>query len=698
MKPFFSRFTRSPKIPVLRADAALAVLLIAILALMVLPMPTLLVDILIGVNLAIALILLVVALHLSSPLKISSFPSILLVATLFRLALSISTTRLILLQGDAGHVVETFGMFVVGGNIIVGLIIFLILTLVQFIVITKGSERVAEVSARFSLDGMPGKQMAIDGDLRANVIDKDEAKARRTHIELESQFYGSMDGAMKFVKGDAIAGLIIVAVNLLGGIGVAVLQQGLDMSTAMQKYSILTIGDGLVSQLPALLISIAAGLIVTRVTGQDSKTNVGRDIARQIASEPKALLFSGLTMGGMAAVPGMPTAAFAILAGILAGSSLIMHLRQRRSANAQFNDTADSPLHGMANGTSPSSDGPSFSVPLILSLSKAFRNRYGMPAITQAVQEVRRAKSFALGVPFPDILVRQDDELHGFECRVHCNEVPVSDWRIPEGRVLAQGLDADYLAILGVNEDPCGLGNDFPLSYWIEEPFVEEAIDFGAAILRDLDIFRAFLGTILDRHAAEFLGLHETAMLLLAFEKTSPDLVKEVDRFMPKQRLADVLQRLVSEGIPIRNLKGILETMARWGQKEKDPVVLTEYARADMKRQIAHKYAQSRDTLSAYLVSPGLEEALRQAVRQTSAGSYVVLPADQQQKLVKAVRDAVGDLRDRQAIPVLLTAMDIRRYLRKLIENDCPELAVLAFQELPSEIQIHAIGQIDVEL
>jgi type III secretion protein V len=680
-----------------KPDLALIAALIAVLAMMVLPMPTVLLDILIGINLSFALVLLIVALHLASPLQISSFPAILLVTTLFRLGLAISTTRQILLQGNAGHVVQTFGMFVVGGNIIVGLIVFLILTLVQFMVITKGSERVAEVSARFSLDGMPGKQMAIDGDLRANSIDKDEAKERRIHIELENQFYGSMDGAMKFVKGDAIAGLIIVVVNLLGGMGVAILQQGMDFSTAMHTYSILTVGDGLVSQIPALLISISSGVIVTRVANRDTTSTVAGDIARQLASHPKGILISGLAMGGVAFLPGMPASTFLGIATLLGLLGLILITKQRTAA--QEGSAARQDGNGASvSKTSATSGDQNFSIPLMISLSQGLVKRYGLAALEEAIENTHKEKGFELGVPIPKPVVRVDGQQTDFGCVVYCNEVPVAKWDIPNETVLLQRMDAARIHAIGGAGRRVEFGRDFPLSYWAEASCAEKAREFGAEVFADLGIFTLHLNTVLARHASEFIGLHELCTLFEALEKSCPDLVKEIDRLSPRPRIADVLQRLVSEGLPIRNLKGIIETLTRWSSKEKDAVVLTEYVRADMKRQITHKYTQGKNILHAYMVSPALEETMRSSVRQTSSGSYIVLDPRQTDLLLEAVHHTVGDLHSSDTSPVILAAMDVRRYLRKLVERDYPELAVVAYQELQATVQIQSLGEIDADL
>ena len=313
-----------------RNDLVLVVMLVGIIFMMILPLPVWVVDVLIGVNMTLSAVLLMVALYLPSPLAFSSFPSVLLVTTLFRLGISIATTRLILLQGDAGSIINTFGNFVVGGNLVVGLVVFLILTIVQFVVITKGAERVAEVAARFSLDAMPGKQMSIDGDMRAGTIDMEEAKRRRRIVEKESQLYGAMDGAMKFVKGDAIAGIIIVTVNLLGGMLIGMMQRNLSAAKAAQTYSILSIGDGLIAQIPALFIAICAGIIVTRVQADDGPSNVGKDIGAQVLGQPKALLIGGGIALGMGLIPGMPVAVFAVLAVVLIG--LGIGLRPRKVA------------------------------------------------------------------------------------------------------------------------------------------------------------------------------------------------------------------------------------------------------------------------------------------------------------------------------------------------------------------------------
>jgi type III secretion protein V len=409
-----------------RNDLVLAVILVSIVFMMILPLPVLVVDILIGLNMTISAVLLMVALYLPTPLAFSSFPSVLLVTTLFRLGISIATTRLILLQGDAGSIIETFGNFVVGGNLVVGLVVFLILTIVQFVVITKGAERVAEVAARFSLDAMPGKQMSIDGDMRAGTIDMAEAKRRRQIVEKESQLYGAMDGAMKFVKGDAIAGIIIVAINLLGGMMIGVLQRGMPADKAVQTYSILSIGDGLIAQIPALFIAICAGVIVTRVQSGDEPSNVGKDIGAQVLAQPRALMIGGAIALGMGLIPGMPTPVFLVLALGLIG--LGVGLRPRRQVDDKTGEVTEVPALAPSSGTKPArkNDGTDEfvpTVPLILDVADGLRKSLDANALNDGLIEIRRSLYFELGVPFPGIFLRFGEGIEAGTYSVLLSEV-----------------------------------------------------------------------------------------------------------------------------------------------------------------------------------------------------------------------------------------------------------------------------------
>ncbi|MCY4059017.1 MAG: FHIPEP family type III secretion protein, partial [Gammaproteobacteria bacterium] len=402
-----------------RKDVLLASLLVAIIFMMILPLPTALVDVLIGTSMGIAVVLLMLAIYISSAGEFYAFPAVLLLSTLFRLALSITTTRLVLLQADAGAIIDTFGNFVVAGNLVVGMVIFLIITIVQFLVITKGAERVAEVSARFSLDAMPGKQMSIDGDMRAGVIDMDEARRRREKVEKESQLYGSMDGAMKFVKGDAIAGLIIIAINLIGGLVIGVTQRGMDLGQAMQVYSILTIGDGLVAQIPALLIAMTAGIIVTRVS-TDETENLASDIGEQFGAQPKALLVAGALMVAFSLIPGFPAVTFLALATLTAGTGLLLLRASSRREAGTAEREVSSILTPVSTETSSEAQIEaqlrgeqeiSLGAPLLVDLSASLQEHIDMRSLNLEAAKVRRALYLDLGVPFPGVHVRFNENL-----------------------------------------------------------------------------------------------------------------------------------------------------------------------------------------------------------------------------------------------------------------------------------------------
>jgi type III secretion protein V len=436
-----------------RADLVLALLIVATIFMMILPLPTLLVDTLIALNMGIAAILLMVSMYLPNPLAFSSFPTVLLVTTLFRLALSISTTRLVLLDGYAGEIINTFGNFVIGGNLVVGLVVFMILTIVQFIVITKGAERVAEVGARFSLDAMPGKQMSIDGDMRAGVIDQDEARRRREIVQKESQLYGAMDGAMKFVKGDAIAGLIIVGVNLLGGMTIGVLQKGLTASEAIKVYSLLTIGDGLIGQIPALFISITAGIIVTRVSAEGGSSNIGQDIGTQIMAHPRALLIGAGILMLLGVVPGMPTAIFAIIAFSVALLGYTLHRGAREVVDQKTGKVTTVPAMAAA-GEKPKAraeptDDFAPTVPLLMDVASPLQTTFSAEVLNEELLKVRRALYFDLGVPFPGIQLRFNDRLPTETYAILLAEVPVSQGRLRPGYLLVRE-DPDNLKALQV--------------------------------------------------------------------------------------------------------------------------------------------------------------------------------------------------------------------------------------------------------
>lgn len=691
-----------------RNDLFLAFLLICIVFMMILPLPIWLVDTLIALNLSISAVLLMAAMYLKDVVQLSAFPSLLLLTTLFRLALAISTTRLILIQADAGHIVETFGNFVVGGNLIVGMVVFLILTIVNFMVITKGSERVAEVSARFSLDSMPGKQMSIDSDMRAGLIELDEAKRRRSKLEKESQLYGAMDGAMKFVKGDAIAGLIIIAVNLIGGITIGTLQRGLEVSDALNRYALLTIGDGLVQQIPALFISITAGFIVTRVSS-DENQDLGSDIAMQLMNEPKALLITSVILAIFAVVPGFPAIVFASLAIAFASLGWMTQRKRRRSSSQQ----RSSEMPALAPAIAPKGMVPSFpkkdddiedlepveavtfalTVPLIVDIASSVRNSIRPEKLDREVARVRRALYFDLGVPFPGIHLRLNDNLKDGEYRIMVNEIPVAAGAARPGYFIVRETEAN----LKMFDIPFERGDDFlphTPSYWVSNKHLALVEKAGVQVMTLSSMLTYHLAHVLKSNASEFIGIQETMYLLNQMQKNFGELVKEVTRTLPVITINDVLQRLVGEEISIRDMRTVLEALVEWGQREKDPIVLAEHVRSALSRYITHKFSGGQNLIPAYLISKEIEDAVRGAVRQTSGASYLALSPDIHRQLITSMKNVIGNVSHHALPPVILAPMDIRRFMRKIVERDFPDLAVLSYQELAPYANVQPLERV----
>ena len=680
-----------------RSDLLLAVLVVAIIFMMILPMPTPLVDTLIALNIGGAVVLLMVAIYIRSPVAFSAFPSVLLLTTLFRLALSITTTRLILLQADAGAIVYTFGNFVVAGSLVVGLVVFLIITLVQFIVITKGAERVAEVGARFSLDGMPGKQMSIDSDLRAGVITLEQARHRRALLEQESQLYGAMDGAMKFVKGDAIAGLLIIIVNLLGGLSIGVFQQGLSTADAMHLYSILTVGDGLVAQIPALFIAIAAGIIVTRVTSDESD-NLGADIGNQIFAQPNALLIGGAILVGFALVPGFPAVIFVLLGLATAGLGLVLLGLQRRRREQQLEEVQEDGAPGGDGEAAPSPRParPALPSPLVLSLPRRREADVVTPQLNAALGRVRRALFQYLGVPFPGLHLRFDEEREDDGYTLFLHDVPVANGSLgAPGRRLA-ATTADQLEVLGV---PFERGEPFLPgleTLWVAAEAAPRLAEAGIDSLGPADILAHHLAHLLRDHADQFVGIQETHRLLKRYEDGYAELVKEALRAVPLPRMAEVLRQLVAEEVSLRDLRGILEALVRWGPQVEDPAQLTEHVRTHLKRHISYRFSSRHNILPAFLLDPNTEDLLRQSLRQTPSGSHLALDPQLTRQFFATLREAFGRHSSGERPPALLTALDLRRHLRQLLAGEFRHLPVLSYQELTPEITVQPLGRVGI--
>jgi type III secretion protein V len=637
------------------AELALALLVIAVVAMMIVPLPTHLLDVLLATNLSLAVAILLVVLYAPDALSIATFPTVLLLTTLFRLALNVSSSRLILLQADAGDVIHAFGSFVVRGNYVVGAVVFLILTIIQFIVIAKGGERVAEVGARFVLDAMPGKQMAIDSELRSGSIDGNEARRRRRALARESQFYGSMDGAMKFVKGDVIASLVITVVNILGGLAIGVAQKGLPVVDALKRYGLLTIGDGLVSQIPALVLSTAAGVLVTRTASEEPDTPLGEELARQLFGMPKALRVASFFVFLLAIVPGLPALPFLVLAVLLfVAARARSRALDREGERAMTEPVAREPQRDAARRA-----GPTFVpmvVPWSIDLSPALEGALDDDAKDADARGIRtltvelREQLFAeLGVPLPAPRLRVAEALPARAFAVSLHEVPARVLEVPK---------------------------DVP--------------DRGVAsfvMLHATELLRA--------RAADFLGLAETQRLLDDLEQFAPAVVRNV---VPKPvtltLLADILRRLVEEGVSIRDLRAILEGLATLAANEKDPLNLSEQLRAQMRRAITHRLTRGQHQLSVITLDPLIEDTVRRAITRTPSGAFLTLAPAAGRDIVLAVKRSVNEAAlAPSARIVLLTQPDIRRFVKKMLDHEIPGVVVTSYAELLPEVALRPLAK-----
>ncbi|MGI9505526.1 MAG: type III secretion system export apparatus subunit SctV [Geminicoccaceae bacterium] len=675
-----------------RQDLMLVALMVMTIIMMILPLPTVVIDILLATNMALTVLLLMVGIYLRDPVEFSTLPSVILISTVFRLSLSISTTRLILVQADAGKIVETFGEFVISGNLIVGLVVFLIITVVQFVVITKGSERVAEVSARFTLDALPGRQMSIDADLRNGDIEQAEAKRRRQMLQKESQLYGAMDGAMKFVKGDAIAGLVIIAVNLLGGVMVGTLQHGMSMGEALQVYALLTVGDGLVAQIPALFMSITAGTIVTRVTNEEN-TNLGSDIAGQLVHNPRTLRLAAVVLFGLGLVPGFPTAIFWTIAMILGGTGILFYLRDKRRSEEAEEARAAAEVSSVTD--SPASL-PSQEV-VDLSLASDLLEAVQSLDIEARLQRLRKSLYDQLGLPFPEINVRVGDQLDEGRFQIRLDDVPMGDGALRLNKLLLCD-EPDHLELADIPGEPGGPFLERSSAIWIDEQHKPALDEAGIGHMDMADCLMASVRHTLTRYASEFIGVQEAHAILAKADSVYGDLVREAQKVVPVQKMADIFRRLLDEGVSIRNLRIVLDALIEWGSKEQDVVLLAEYVRSALKRQICHSYADRQKVLHAFLLERDVEQVLRQAIRQTSVGGYLALSDEDGARLLTTFHQHAERLAADKVRPVVLTSLDIRRFLRSLLAKNNIQVPVLSFQDLAPEFTVQPVVTIRMDV
>ena len=683
-------------------EFAVVVGVIVVLGMLVIPLPTELLDILIVINISLSVTLLMVVIYILDPLNLSSFPSILLLIALFRIGITISTTRLILLHADAGHVVETFGNFVAGGNLVVGFIVFLIITIVNFIVITKGSERVAEVGARFSLDGLPGKQMSVDADLRAGFINGEQAMAKRKHLEMESRFHASMDGALKFVKGDNIASIIDIAINLIGGLLVGVFMHHMDVGHALNRYSILTIGDGLVQIMPSLIVSVTAGLLVTKVSDIDDKeeTNLGQAVVNQLLDLPKALFGTSAILVIFGFVPGMPTITFLSIAAVIALFATVIGLRKRKTKEEKATAGTGEAPKMLGEESGKVEDLPVLETwklyPLMLNVSQTFKGSPYIDKIKKSLSLVQKNIKVDLGVEVPQIFMRYDENQTKDSYQILVQEVPAAKGTIIRNSILLMDNE-ENLSLYGIKNflpSETNLG-DKVKGFWIEENMTQLCKESSLLYLTVEEFLTKHLSFEIKQHISEFLGMQEVKNMLDKMTEFQ-DLIKELLRMLPLNKITEILQRLIAEDISIRNFKVILDATLEWAQREKDIILITEYVRGALGRYIAFKFSNGKNVLPCILISSDLEDTIRDAIRHTATGSYLAIDPSISLKIIDSMKSILNKYKSIQIKPIVLVTMDIRRYVRTTIEKELPFLHVLSFQELEGHAEFENLGIIDI--
>ncbi|MGA9874200.1 MAG: flagellar biosynthesis protein FlhA [Solirubrobacteraceae bacterium] len=680
-------------------DLLAAVAVVCVVTMLVVPLPSALLDLLITLNISAALTIVVATMYLGKALDFASFPSLLLLTTMFRLAINVSVTRLILTTGDAGSVVKAFGSFVVGGNVVVGLVIFLILVVIQFVVVTNGAGRVAEVGARFTLDAMPGKQMAIDADLNAGLITDDQARARRSEIAREADFYGAMDGASKFVKGDAMAALIITAINLVGGIVVGMLQRHLGFSEATHQYSLLTVGDGLAAQIPALLISVATGIIVTRAA---SDRDLGSDIANQVLSQRRAPMVAACAIGLFALIPGLPKLPFLAIAALFGaiGWAVRNGMPAVQDANAALAAAKAAELAAPAPGQEPMSEvgvdalelAIGFGLVPLVNGSPTQPGSGHSGSLLRRVSMIRRQIAGDLGVVIPPVRIHDElgMESHEYVLKVRGSEV--ARGRIMPGHLLAMDPGDATATLQGIptREPAFGLA-----AMWVHDSGRAEAEALGYTVVDAESVIVTHLTETIRSHAAELLTRQDVRVLLDKLKETNAAVVEEiVPETLSLGEIQRVLQLLLSEGVSIRDLGTIVEAIGDKARITRDTNLLSEYARQALGRAITAPHLDEELRLRAITLDPAIEQEVATSITQTADGEYLAMDPPRAQAIVGALHTQVEHASGRGARPVLLCSARIRRHLRRLIAQAQPHLPVCSYNEIAPGINVETIGVI----
>jgi flagellar biosynthesis protein FlhA len=678
------------------SDLIAAGAVVLVVAMMVIPLPPFLLDLLITLNISAALMIVVATLYVPRALDFSSFPSLLLLTTLLRLAINISVTRLILLEGDAGHVVTAFGEFVVGGNVVVGLVIFLILIVIQFVVITNGAGRVAEVGARFTLDAMPGKQMAIDADLNSGQITDEEARKRRAEISREADFYGAMDGASKFVKGDAMAGILITGINLIGGIVIGVMQMGMPFGEAAHHFSLLTIGDGLCAQIPALLISVATGILVTRSA---SEQDLGSDVAGQILDQRKAPLVAGVVIIAFGLVPALPTVPFLVIGGLFfaVGWSL-RKAPTKAEREAAAAETASAALTAGAPQPAPRDaalDALALD-PLELAIGFGLVPMVDQQAggtLLARVGTIRRQIASELGMVIPPVRIRDDVGLDSHEYVMRVRGTEVGRGGVMPGHNLAMdpGDAMGQLPGIPTTEPAFGLP-----SVWVPEGGRAEAEALGWTVVDPESVVVTHLTESIRANASELLTRQETRQLLDQLKEVNQAVVDEVvPDALSVGEIQRVLQALLREGVSVRDLGAIVEAIGDKARLTRDVAMLAEYARQALGRTIVAPYLDAEATLRAIALDPALEQDVAEALVQTADGEFLAMDPVRAHGLVDAAAEQVDQALARGGRPVMLCSARVRRHLRRLFEQRLPQLAVCSYNEIAPGVSVETVGVLD---
>ncbi|MBS4051402.1 flagellar biosynthesis protein FlhA [Methylomonas rivi] len=674
--------------------------ILMLLALLVLPLPAFMLDLFFTFNIAFSLIILLVVIYSMKPLEFASFPTVILVATLLRLALNVASTRVVLMKGHeggdaAGKVIEAFGSFVIGGNFAVGIVVFAILVVINFVVVTKGAGRVAEVSARFTLDAMPGKQMAIDADLNSGLINQDEARARREEVAAEADFYGSMDGASKFVRGDAVAGIIILFVNVIGGLAIGVGQHDMNFADAANAYVLLTIGDGLVAQIPALLLSVASAMVVTRVRG--SKQDLGQQVSAQLFQDPKTLIVTACVMGLLGIIPGMPNMVFMLLAGALGGAAyLIDHRRKLEEEKALEMERIVSPQQQLAKAEVKELGWDDVMPVDTIGLEVGYRliplvDRNQGGQLMTRIKGVRKKLSQELGFLIPSVHIRDNLDLSPTAYRISLMGVTVGEAEIIPEKEMAINPGRVFGNLPGVACKDPAFGLD---AVWIELAQKDHAQTLGYTVVDPGTVVATHLSHILQSNAYELFGYEEAQQLLDNLSKVAPKLVEDlVPKTLPLGVVVKVLQNLLQEKVAIRDMRTIAETLAEYGARSQDPDILTSAARVALGRSIVHEINGVQVEIPVITLDPSLEQILHKSLQTAGEGGAGLEPGLAEQ-MHQSLEESAQRMEMEGQAAVLLVSSFIRPWLARFVRHSIPGLHVLAYNEIPQDRQIRVVSTV----